>query len=164
MLRPALAGDVPAIAGILNAEIRGGTASWRTAPVSDEDMADWLVERLSAGRPVLVAEADGRVAGYGSYGAFRSGGGYAGTVEHSVYVAASFRRRGIATALLETLIARARDDGLACMVGGISADQAASLALHEKLGFHEAGRLAGVGRKFGRPLDLVLMLLALDAG
>jgi phosphinothricin acetyltransferase len=48
------------------------------------------------------------------------------------------------------------------MVGGVSADQLASMELHRKLGFQEQGRLKGVGIKRGKRLDLALMVLALD--
>jgi phosphinothricin acetyltransferase len=63
---------------------------------------------------------------------------------------------------MERLIGRARAAGLARMVGGVSADQPASIGLHRKLGFEEQGRLIGVGVKRGKRLDLVLMVLALN--
>lgn len=50
------------------------------------------------------------------------------------------------------------------MVGGIDADNAASIALHEALGFRETGRLPEVGAKFGRWLSLVFMQLVLNPG
>ncbi len=162
ILRDAEAGDLEAIAAILNQEIAGGTASWRETPWSAADMARWLDERQGLGFPVLVAEAGGEVLGYASYGPFRAGEGYAGTVEHSVYVARRARGRGIARLLMERLIERARAAGLHRMVGGVSADQRASLELHRRLGFEEQGRLSEVGCKRGRRLDLVLMVLALD--
>ena len=160
-LRDATEADLPAIAAILNAEIAGGTASWTATPKTPETMRDWMAARHAGGYPVLVAEQGGSCLGYGSYGPFRAGEGYAGTVEHSVYVARDARRRGIASALLSRLIDIAARQGYRCMVGGISADQPASLALHRKLGFVEQGRLFGVGYKRGRPLDLVLMVRVL---
>lgn len=162
ILRDAEPGDLEAIAGILNHEIRHGTASWTETPKSLEDMARWLEARRARGFPVIVAEQGGEVVGYASYGPFRAGEGYRETVEHSVYVARAARGRGIARLLMERLIVRARAAGLHRMVGGISADQAASLALHRSLGFAEQGRLSEVGVKRGRRLDLLLMVLALD--
>lgn len=125
-------------------------------------MRAWLDARRGKGLPVIVAEEEGAVVGYASYGPFRAGEGYTLTVEHSVYVAAAARGRGIASALMRALIAEARRAGLRRMVGGVSADQAASLALHRRLGFEEQGRLGGVGTKMGRSLDLVLMVLPLE--
>ena len=111
---------------------------------------------------MLVAEEDGRIVGYASYGPFRRGEGYRLTVEHTVYVARDARRRGVARALMTALIAEARAAGLHRMIGGVSADQEASMALHRALGFVEAGRLAQVGLKHGRWLDLALMQLDLE--
>jgi phosphinothricin acetyltransferase len=161
ILRDAQPGDLAAIANILNHEIRSGTASWTETPKTEDDMARWRDERLAKGYPVLVAEAGGEVLGYASFGPFRSGEGYRETVEHSVYVARSARGRGIARLLMERLIGHARDAGMTRMVGGVSADQPASLGLHRALGFQEQGRLKGVGVKRGKRLDLALMVLAL---
>ncbi|HUF57389.1 MAG TPA: GNAT family N-acetyltransferase [Thermohalobaculum sp.] len=163
-LRPAEDADLPALADILNAEIRSGTASWTETQRSSDAMRRWHAERRGAGHPVLVAEEGGRILGYASYGPFRRGEGYRLTVEHSVYVARDARRRGVARALMTVLIAEARAAGLHRMIGGVSADQEASMALHRALGFVEAGRLTEVGRKRGRWLDLALMELDLGGG
>jgi phosphinothricin acetyltransferase len=162
ILRDAKPGDLASIAEILNNEIRSGTASWTESPKTADDMAHWFDDRIAGGYPVLVAEDDGAVLGYASYGPFRSGEGYRETVENSIYIARTVRGRGIARMLMERLIAAARAAGLARMVGGVSADQPASMSLHRKLGFAEQGRLKGVGLKRGKRLDLAFMVLALD--
>ena len=162
ILREAMADDLPAIAAILNAEIASGTASWTETPKTADDMAAWFAERRQGGFPVIVAEGGGEVLGYASYGPFRRGEGYRETIEHSVYVSRAARGRGIARLLMERLIAAARAAGYTRMVGGVSADQPASLGLHRALGFEEQGRLKGVGVKRGKRLDLAFMVLALD--
>ena len=48
------------------------------------------------------------------------------------------------------------------MMGGVESGNAASIALHEKLGFREVGRMPQVGAKFGRWLDLSMLQLTLD--
>ena len=93
----------------------------------------------------------------GSFGDFRPFEGYRVTIEHSLYVASDARRRGHGAALLAALIDEARKLEKRAMIGGINAENAVSIALHTKFGFDEVGRLPGVGIKFGRPLDLVLM-------
>jgi len=162
ILRDAQPGDLSAIAAILNAEIVSGTASWTETPKTPDDMTSWFEGRVAQGYPVLVAEAGGEVLGYASYGPFRAGEGYRETVEHSVYVARTARGRGIARLLMERLIVAARAAGYSRMVGGVSADQSASLGLHRAMGFEEQGRLRGVGIKRGKRLDLALMVLALE--
>lgn len=127
-------------------------------------MRFWLEQREASGFPVFVAESNGTIAGYASYGAFRSGEGYSGTVEHTVYVAEPFQRRGIARDLVNALIARAQNAGVRRMIGGISSGAEGSYALHKALGFEEVGRLPGIGRKFGQDLDLILMIYRLDRG
>jgi phosphinothricin acetyltransferase len=106
---------------------------------------------------VLVAEDGDKVVGYSSFGDFRPFDGYRLTVEHSVYVANSARRNGFGRALVEALFKPALSLGKAVMVGGIAADNVASLKLHADLGFIETARMPGVGIKFGRRLDLVFM-------
>ena len=111
-----------------------------------------------------MADVDGAVAGFASYGAFRAWDGYRFTVEHSVYVDSHFRRRGIASALLQELLGRARAQGMHLMVGAIDAANDASLALHRRLGFEDAGVLREAGCKFGRWLDLAFMTRRLAPG
>ena len=103
-----------------------------------------------------VSEGNG-AAGYGTFGEFRLHDGYRVTVEHSIYVAENTRGRGLGKALLAALIEEARRLDKRAMIGAIDATNELSLGLHRKFGFVEAGRLPGVGVKFGRPLDLVLM-------
>ncbi|HEX9904212.1 MAG TPA: GNAT family N-acetyltransferase [Propylenella sp.] len=153
--------DLPGILAIYNHAVAHTTAIWNDAIVDLENRRQWWRGRVEAGLPVLVAVEGGEVLGYASYGPFRAFDGYRQTVEHSVYVAEGARRRGVATALIEALAAEARRVGMHVMIGGIAADNDASLRLHEKLGFVETGRLPQVGWKFGRWLDLVFMQKAL---
>ncbi len=161
-IREAGSEDLPGMTAILNELIAGTTAIWSLAPTSIEARAAWLAERRRRGFPVLAAEDDGRLLGFASFGDFRAWDGYAATVEHSIYVDAPVRRRGIGRALLSGLIDRAEALGLHAMVGGIEAENSASLRLHAALGFAEVGRLPQVGRKFGRWLDLVFVERLLD--
>jgi phosphinothricin acetyltransferase len=153
------AGDqhLAGILAIYNHAVAHTTAIWNEGLVDLESRRTWWRGRIDAGFPVLVAVDGGEVLGYASYGPFRAFDGYRRTVEHSVYVAEGARRRGVATALLTALEGRARAQGMHVMLGGIAADNEASLKLHAKLGFVETGRLPEVGRKFGRWLDLVFM-------
>ncbi|MCC6947496.1 MAG: N-acetyltransferase [Bradyrhizobiaceae bacterium] len=156
-VRTATEADLPAILAIYNDAVLHSTAIWNETPVDLENRRGWFEARRAAGFPVLVAEEAGRVAGYGSFGDFRPFEGYRVSVEHSLYVAADARGRGHGAALLAALIEAARGLNKRVMIGGIDGANAPSIALHVKFGFVEVGRLPGVGEKFGRPLDLVLM-------
>lgn len=162
LIRDARAEDAADILPIHNRAVGETTAIWRDALSDLAGREAWLAARQAAGFPVLVAEVDGQVAGFASFGDFRFGDGYHLTVEHSVYVAHDRQRLGIGRALMTALIERAHAMGLHAMIGGIESGNAGSIALHEALGFREVGRLPQVGAKFGRWLDLTFMQLMLD--
>jgi phosphinothricin acetyltransferase len=145
------------ILAIYNHAVEHTTAIWNDVTVDLDNRRAWWRGRVDAGFPVLVAAEGGRVLGYASYGPFRAFDGYRLTVEHSVYVAESARRRGVASALLVAIEAEARRAGMHVIVGGIAADNEPSLRLHRKLGYVETARMPEVGQKFGRWLDLVFM-------
>lgn len=161
ILRDATDDDLAAIVAIYNHAVRNTTAVFSTVETDRAGRAAWMAARREKGFPVLAAEADGAVVGFASYGEFRAFPGYRLTVEHSVYVAPEAHRRGVGRALMQALIGRARAAGLHVMVGGIDADNAASLALHRALGFVESGRLPETAAKFGRWLTLVFVQLRL---
>jgi phosphinothricin acetyltransferase len=111
-----------------------------------------------AGWPWLVAEDGGAVVGYAYAAQFRDRAAYAQTCESTIYVATDRHGQGIGRALMLALFdaARAADFHEMIAVVGDSGNLA-SIALHERLGFRRAGTLTGVGRKFGRLLDVVYL-------
>ena len=156
MIRPAHSTDVAAILGIWNHAIRMTTATFTTVQKTPQDIKDMIDTR-----PVLVIE--GR--GFASYGPFRSGPGYDGVAEHSVYVDRALHRRGLGRALLAAIEARARQDGQRVLIGGLCGENTAALGLPQSLGFDITARMPGVGQKFGRTLDLLFVqknLIATD--
>jgi phosphinothricin acetyltransferase len=157
IIRPAAEADLEAILAIYNHAVAHTTAIWNETPADLANRKTWFAARAAQDYPVLVAEEDAVIVGYGSFGDFRPFDGYRFTVEHSLYVAEGKRRRGIASALLTALTERAREMGKHVMVAGIASDNDASLRLHERRGFFETGRMLEVGFKFERWLDLVLM-------
>lgn len=162
LIRDAVPADLPEILTVHNAAIAETTAIWDEDPVDLADRQAWFDARAAAGHPILTAEIEGRVAGYASYGAFRPKSGYRHTVENSVYVADGFHRRGVATALMAELVARAALGDVHAIVAGIESSNTTSIALHHKFGFEIVGVMPQVGVKFGRWLDLTWMQLLLD--
>lgn len=163
LIRDANENDLPEIVEILNHEITTGTANWNVAPETAEERAAWLRDRRRGGHPVIVAaDDDGRVLGYASCGPFRPFDAWAPTVEHSLYLHPEARGRGVGGVLLDALLERIRRTDARNVVAVIEAGNTASLRLHERRGFTEAGRMPAVGEKFGRALDAVFLLKRLD--
>ena len=157
-IRPATLADLPAILAIYNDAVINTTASYDYEPATLDQRTRWFEAHQQAGLPVLVAEgAAGQVVGWGSLSHFRDRIGYQYTVEHSVYVAADQRRQGIGRALLLALIDSARGLGKHVLLGGLDADNEASLNLHLALGFEQVARFKQVGYKFGRWLDVIFL-------
>ena len=152
-----------AILDILNEAIANSTALYDYRPRSLESMQRWFESKTAGDFPVLGAvDERGQLLGFASYDTFRARPAYKYTVEHSVYVHVDQRGRGIGRELLQQLLARARAQQLHVLVGGIDASNAASIALHEALGFVHAGTIRQAGFKFGRWLDLAFYQLVLE--
>jgi L-amino acid N-acyltransferase len=161
LIRAAVDADLDAILAIHNDAILNSTALWTDDIVSRTDREEWLGARTAAGDAVLVAIEDDQLAGYAAYAPWRARFGYRNTVEDSVYIAAPFHGRGYGRALLVALIEHARSAGHHVMLADIESGNVASIALHESLGFVEAGRLREIGQKFDRWLDLTILQLDL---
>jgi L-amino acid N-acyltransferase YncA len=162
LVRDAREDDLPAILAIHNHVVATSTAHYNYGPADLADRRALVLGRQSAGLPFLVAADGDAVAGYASFGPFRPQDGFGRTVEHMVYVAPEFQRRGVAALLLAALIARARALGLHVMLGALDAANEASIALHARMGFAKVGLMPQAGYKFGRYLDLLWMQIVLD--
>jgi len=163
IIRAAVEGDAEIIAEIYNDAVLSTTAIWNENRIDVANRIAWINSRQQAGFPVIVAtDNDDTVLGYASYGDWRPWDGYRHTIEHSVYVDKDARGKGAGAALMQGLIQLAREAGKHVMVAAIESENAASIALHKKLGFIESGRMTEVGTKFGRWLDLTFLQLRLD--
>lgn len=164
-LRPALAADLADITALYAAEVRDGVATYEYAAPDVAEMTRRWQAIVAQGYPYLVATLDGRFAGYAYASSYRSREGYRWTVEDTVYVVPGFQGRGIGGALLERLVEECTALGYRQMVAVIGEGaNAASVALHARLGFRTVGVFRGLGRKHGRWLDTVQMQRALGHG
>lgn len=164
-IRPAKDGDMEAIQAIYAHHVLHGLGSFEETPPDGAEMARRRQDIEARGLPYLVAELEGRLAGFAYAAPFRPRPAYRYSVENSVYVAPAAARRGAGEKLLRELIRLCTRKGVRQMIAVIGdTDNAPSINLHAKLGFQRMGGLTAVGFKLGRWVDCVYMQLPLGEG
>ncbi|MFZ4843658.1 GNAT family N-acetyltransferase [Mycetocola saprophilus] len=152
-LRPVRAEDAPGIAAIYDHYVATTTITFDEVP---RPVADWearIARADAAGLPFLVAvENDtNAVLGYAVANPWSDKSAFRYTVEHSIYLAPAAAGQGLGSLLLGALLDAASAAGLRQMIAVITDEGTdASLALHRRFGFTDAGALARVGYKFDR--------------
>lgn len=162
MIRPASIEDVPGILEIVNYEIEHSTVLYEYEPRTLFQQTEWFNGKQNADWPVLVAELDGKIAGFGTYGPFRSRAAYQKSIEHSVYVHKDFRGKTIGYKLMLELIQVARFNQFHTMIAGIDSSNQGSIEFHRKFGFQIVGTFEEVGFKFDKWLNVTFMQLLLE--
>lgn len=158
MIRPARTGDAAAIAALLNHWIETSAVTFNPVPKTEADIVGMIATKAAEGHGFFVAQdAGGQLLGQASYGQFRAGQGYRTCMEHSISLAPAAQGKGIGRALMTAVEDHARAAGAHQMIAGVSGENAAGRAFHERLGYRHIATLPEAGYKFGRFLDLVLM-------
>ena len=157
--------DLPALTAIYGHHVLHSTGTFETEPPSVADMTARRADVLSKGLPYLVAEEDGRIAGFAYGNWFKPRPAYRYSVEDSIYLAPEQHRKGLGRALLTELLARCEAAGIRKMMAiiGDSAN-AGSVGVHLALGFTQVGIIESCGWKFGAWRDIVIMQKTLGAG
>jgi L-amino acid N-acyltransferase YncA len=165
IIREVREGDFGAVQRIYAHHVLHGLATFEEVPPSIEELRSrWASARGSA-LPYLAAEIAGGVVGYACATAYRPRAAYRYAIEDSVYVAHDRCGEGIGSALLAALIARCESGPWRQMLAVIGdSGNAASIALHSRLGFRPVGTFSSVGFKLGRWVDTVLMQRPLGTG
>ncbi len=165
VVREAAADDIPGVAAVYAHYVANTAASFEEEPPDAEEMRRRWQGVRERGLPFLVAAQEGRVLGFAYAGPFRTRSAYRYTIEDSIYVAPDAVRRGIGRALLSRLIEGCGELGYRQMIAVIGdSANVASVRLHASLGFRQEGVLRGVGWKFGRWVDVVIMHRPLGPG
>lgn len=161
LIRSATIDDMPSVLEIVNYEILNTTAIWDYDTRTLAQQIDIFNEKQQHNFPFIVAEKEGKLVGFGTYGTFRHKIGYRFTVEHSVYVHKDYFGNGIGSLLLKELIELAKNQNLHTMIGVIDSENHGSIAFHQKLGFEIVGHIKQTGFKFDRWLDSIFMQILL---
>ena len=154
MIREASAADAAAIARIYNHYIANTVVTFEEEPVSADEIARRMAEVRAGALPWLVAERDGRVAGYAYARPWHTRSAYRYSVESTVYLDAADVGRGLGTQLYTELFPLLQARRVHVVIGGISLPNEASAALHEKFGLRKAAHFTEVGFKFERWIDV----------
>ena len=162
IIRPAVRGDVPGILLIYNAAVREPAAAYEDVPHTLAQREEWFDHFAGRNFPILVAESNGVIVGWGSLGPHQERMGFRFTGAVAVYVAARFRRQGIGGRLLESLLVAGHERQLHVVLATIDAANESSLQLHARHGFTQAGMFPEAGCKFGEWRDVIYLQLKLD--
>jgi len=156
--------DVPAMIEIYAHHVQRGLGEYEFEPMNPEDIKRRRKNMLRRRLPHLVAERDGAIVGYAYAVPFRKRPAYRYAVKHSIYVHKDHLHSGIGRRLLPALIDACAGAGYRQMIAYIDVSNLPSIQLHEAHQFRRVGILEGVGFKFGRWTDSLMMQRALGPG
>lgn len=155
LIRKSEINDLPKLTDIYNYEVLNGTATFDIHTKTIQERSEWFYAHNVGNHPLIVAESDGEVIGYASLSAYNEKEAYAQTVELSVYIDSSYRKNGVATALMSEIIKIAKADPVTKkIVSLITSGNEASCRLHTKFGFTFCGSISNLGKKFGKDLGV----------
>jgi phosphinothricin acetyltransferase len=155
-IRNAVPSDAAAIATIYNQGIIDRIATLETEERTPGERSAWLAAR-GPRHPVLVAERDGAIVGWGSLNQFNPRKAYDFVADFSVYVERAWRGRGVGSALLRALVARAKQLGYHKLVLAAFPWNAGGMGLYQKYGFRTVGIYKEQGLLDGKWVDTIIM-------
>lgn len=155
IIRKAEIKDLEELLEIYNYEVKHGVATLDLELKTMDEWREWFNKHNVKNHPLFVAEVDNCVAGYASLSSYREKEAFKSTVELSIYIGVDYRKLGIATALMESILEEAKkDERTHTVVSVITSGNEASRKLHEKFGFEFCGTIKEVGMKFGEYRDI----------
>lgn len=153
IIRQATEGDAEAVAAIYRPYVESTVISFEVEPPTAEQMRERMVRVLQT-HQWLVAVDDDEVRGYAYASPHRERAAYGWSVDTAIYLHQRAHRRGIGRALYVALFARLEEQGFVNAFAGITLPNAASVGLHEALGFEPVGVYRHVGFKMGQWHDV----------
>ena len=157
-VRPAVRGDLSRLTEIYNYYVANTPITFDIETYTVERRESWFNQFSERGRHrLMVAEENGLVLGYAGTMRFRPKAAYDTTVELTIYCAQEAVGKKIGSLLYKALFEALKDEDINRYVAGYTLPNAASAALHERVGFQPVGIYTEVGRKFGRYWDVAWM-------
>ena len=153
MIRSVTTADAAAICAIYNLYVRETAITFEEAAVTPVEMEGRISETLPT-LPWLVWEDEGEFRGYAHASKWKGRCAYRHSAEVTVYVDARSTGQRIGTQLYKALLNDLRERRFHTAIGGIALPNAASIALHESLGFRKIAHFEQVGWKFSRWIDV----------
>jgi phosphinothricin acetyltransferase len=153
-IRTATPEDADAITSIYNHYVAHTVVTFEEEPVRADDMRRRMKDVFASSLPWLVAESDGRIAGYAYATKWKARSAYRFSAETTVYLADGLGKQGLGTRLYDELFRRLKGQGIHAAIGGIALPNEASVALHEKFGMRKVAHFEQVGFKFGKWVDV----------
>jgi len=157
IIRSAQASDAAEIVALWNPFIRDTSVTFNSIEKTQCDLVVDIETKEKNGRAFFLAEQQGSVIGFATYGQFRNGIGYAHTMEHTVILSPDAHGGGVGRALMTAIEDHARATGAHSMMAGVSAENGAGVAFHKAVGYEHVGHVKQAGFKFGRWMDLILL-------
>jgi phosphinothricin acetyltransferase len=159
--------DVDSMLGIYMQHIRRGLDPNSASRIDFPQIEDLKRRRKNMQKhrlPHLVAEIGKTIVGYAYAVPFRKRPAYRYVLKHSIYVHQDYLHMGVGRQLMPELINSCAAAGYRQMIGYIDSTNQASISLHEAFGFHQAGYLKGIGYKYGKWTDSIIMQRSLGMG
>lgn len=164
-VRNATIADLSSIRDIYQYHVLNSLAAFDEIP---PDLGEFEAKFSSIGErglPFLVAQLAGEVVGYSFVTPYRGRSAHRFSVEDSIYVRQDMCGCGVGKMLLGELVNICAKLGYRQMIAIVgNSENIASIRLHETLGFHQVGTLQGVGFKFERWVNTVIMQRKLGEG
>ncbi|PLW69434.1 GNAT family N-acetyltransferase [Pseudohalioglobus lutimaris] len=154
MIRTVRSSDIPVLLEIYNHYILHSPATFEEETIDGENMGERIHTVHGLGLPWLVAEEGGQTVGYAYANRWRERSAYRHSVEVTVYIAPEHIGEGWGRRLYQALFDSLRQNNIHVALAGITLPNAASVALHEKMGMRKVAHLEEVGFKQGQWLDV----------
>ena len=153
IIRQARPADGAALADIYASYVTHAVTSFEEIAPTPAEMAERVRQTL-INWPYLVAEENGKLAGYAYAGPHAARASYRWAVNVAIYLSSNYHRRGIGRRLYQTMFPLLVSQGFVTAYAGVTLPNAASVGLHESFGFKLVGIYRNVGYKFGAWRDV----------